>query len=174
MNVTNKQEDLKISFEVFKKRVISDYKLAVTSRECSVLGRREVFSGKGKFGIFGDGKELPQLAMNHFFKNGDFRSGYYRDQTLLMAQGHLTVSNIFSALYADDVALWVSHPSYRTLIRIVNEEIKKFAKLNNYKIIPLDELIVKMDIGDFFDEFHTTISGSKKIAYKIYDQLEFE
>mgnify|MGYP001324185275 FL=1 len=101
MNVTNKQEDLKISFEVFKKRVISDYKLAVTSRECSVLGRREVFSGKGKFGIFGDGKELPQLAMNHFFKNGDFRSGYYRDQTLLMAQGHLSVSNIFSSLYAD-------------------------------------------------------------------------
>ena len=101
MNIPNKQEDLKISFEVFKKRVISDYTLAVTSRECSVLGRREVFSGKGKFGIFGDGKELPQLAMNHFFKNGDFRSGYYRDQTLLMAQGHLTVSNIFSALYAD-------------------------------------------------------------------------
>ena len=101
MNIPNKQEDLKISFEVFKKRVISDYTLAVTSRECSVLGRREVFSGKGKFGIFGDGKELPQLAMNHFFKNGDFRSGYYRDQTLLMAQGHLSVSNIFSALYAD-------------------------------------------------------------------------
>ncbi len=101
MNVHNKEEDLKISFEAFKKRVLQDYKIAVTSRECSVLGRREVFSGKGKFGIFGDGKELPQLAMNHFFKNGDFRSGYYRDQTLLMAQGHLTISNIFSALYAD-------------------------------------------------------------------------
>jgi len=101
MNVHNKEEDLKISFEAFKERVIQDYKIAVTSRECSVLGRREVFSGKGKFGIFGDGKELPQLAMNHFFKNGDFRSGYYRDQTLLMAQGHLTISNIFSALYAD-------------------------------------------------------------------------
>ena len=101
MNVHNKEEDLKISFEAFKERVLQDYKIAVTSRECSVLGRREVFSGKGKFGIFGDGKELPQLAMNHFFKNGDFRSGYYRDQTLLMAQGHLTISNIFSALYAD-------------------------------------------------------------------------
>ena len=101
MNAHNKEEDLKISFEAFKKRVLQDYKIAVTSRECSVLGRREVFSGKGKFGIFGDGKELPQLAMNHFFKNGDFRSGYYRDQTLLMAQGHLTISNIFSALYAD-------------------------------------------------------------------------
>ena len=101
MNVQNKEEDLKISFKAFKERVLLDYKIAVTSRECSVLGRREVFSGKGKFGIFGDGKELPQLAMNHFFKNGDFRSGYYRDQTLLMAQGHLTISNIFSALYAD-------------------------------------------------------------------------
>ena len=99
MNAHNKEEDLKISFKAFKERVLQDYKIAVTSRECSVLGRREVFSGKGKFGIFGDGKELPQLAMNHFFKNGDFRSGYYRDQTLLMAQGHLTISNIFSALY---------------------------------------------------------------------------
>ena len=101
MNATKKKEDLKISFEAFKKRVLSDYKVAVTSRECSVLGRREVFSGKGKFGIFGDGKELPQLAMNHFFKNGDFRSGYYRDQTLLLAQGNLSIANIFSALYAD-------------------------------------------------------------------------
>jgi pyruvate/2-oxoglutarate/acetoin dehydrogenase E1 component/TPP-dependent pyruvate/acetoin dehydrogenase alpha subunit len=95
-----KENELKISFEAFKKRVLEDYRLAVLSRECSLLGRREVFSGKGKFGIFGDGKELPQLAMNHFFQNGDFRSGYYRDQTLLMAQGLLTVANIFSALYA--------------------------------------------------------------------------
>ncbi len=101
MNNPSKEEDLSISFDVFKKQVLSDYKIAVTSRECSVLGRREVFSGKGKFGIFGDGKELPQLAMNRFFKKGDYRSGYYRDQTLLMAQGHLSISNIFSALYAD-------------------------------------------------------------------------
>tara|TARA_A100001011_G_scaffold400513_1_gene515767 strand:- start:8407 stop:10812 length:2406 start_codon:yes stop_codon:yes gene_type:complete len=101
MDIRNKEEDLKISFEAFKKQVLLDYKIAVTSRECSILGRREVFSGKGKFGIFGDGKELPQIAMNHFFINGDFRSGYYRDQTLLMAQGHLSISNIFSALYAD-------------------------------------------------------------------------
>jgi len=102
MNVRNQEEqDLNISFDAFKEQVLSDYKIALTSRECSVLGRREVFSGKGKFGIFGDGKEVPQLAMNHFFKNGDFRSGYYRDQTLLMAQGQLSVSNIFSALYAD-------------------------------------------------------------------------
>jgi pyruvate/2-oxoglutarate/acetoin dehydrogenase E1 component/TPP-dependent pyruvate/acetoin dehydrogenase alpha subunit len=100
MKFENEENELKISFEAFKKRVLEDYRLAVLSRECSLLGRREVFSGKGKFGIFGDGKELPQLAMNHFFQNGDFRSGYYRDQTLLMAQGLLTLANIFSALYA--------------------------------------------------------------------------
>ena len=100
MNLENEGNELKISFKDFKKRVLEDYRLAVLSRECSLLGRREVFSGKGKFGIFGDGKELPQLAMNHFFQNGDFRSGYYRDQTLLMAQGLLTVSNVFAALYA--------------------------------------------------------------------------
>ena len=101
MNIENKGEELKISYDDFKGQVISDYKIAVTSRECSVLGRREVFSGKGKFGIFGDGKELPQLALNHFFKKGDYRAGYYRDQTLLMAQGLLSVSNIFASLYAD-------------------------------------------------------------------------
>ena len=101
MNIENKVEELKISYNDFKSRVISDYKIAVTSRECSVLGRREVFSGKGKFGIFGDGKELPQLALNHFFKEGDYRAGYYRDQTLLMAQGLLSISNIFASLYAD-------------------------------------------------------------------------
>ena len=95
------EEDHKINFTAFKKQVLEDYKIAVLSRQCSLLGRREVFSGKGKFGIFGDGKELPQLAMNRFFKNGDFRSGYYRDQTLLFAQGLLTVENVFAALYAD-------------------------------------------------------------------------
>ena len=101
MNIKNSENDLKISFKAFKKKVLKDYQLAVLSRECSLLGRREVFSGKGKFGIFGDGKELPQLVMNHFFQNGDYRSGYYRDQTLLMAQGLLSISNIFAALYAD-------------------------------------------------------------------------
>ncbi len=101
MNIENKGGELKISYDDFKSQVISDYKIAVTSRECSVLGRREVFSGKGKFGIFGDGKELPQLALNHFFKKGDYRAGYYRDQTLLMAQGILSISNIFASLYAD-------------------------------------------------------------------------
>ncbi|MBL30639.1 MAG: transketolase [Flavobacteriaceae bacterium] len=92
--------DKDISFDDYKSEIIHDYKTVVLSRECSILGRREVFLGKGKFGIFGDGKELPQIVLNRFFKNGDFRSGYYRDQTLLMAQGLLTPDNFFAALYA--------------------------------------------------------------------------
>ncbi|MGM0392205.1 MAG: alpha-ketoacid dehydrogenase subunit alpha/beta [Bacteroidota bacterium] len=90
-----------ISFEDFKTEVLKDYKLAVTSRECSILGRREVLTGKAKFGIFGDGKEIPQLAMAKVFKNGDFRSGYYRDQTFMMAIGALNIQQFFAGLYAD-------------------------------------------------------------------------
>lgn len=90
-----------ISFEDFKSRVIADYKLAVTSRECSLLGRREVLTGKAKFGIFGDGKEIPQLAMAKVFRNGDFRSGYYRDQTFMMAIGALNIEQFFAGLYAN-------------------------------------------------------------------------
>ncbi|SHF88996.1 Pyruvate/2-oxoglutarate/acetoin dehydrogenase complex, dehydrogenase (E1) component [Salegentibacter echinorum] len=90
-----------ISFEDFKAEVLADYKIAVTSRECSLLGRREVLTGKAKFGIFGDGKEVPQLAMAKAFKNGDFRSGYYRDQTFMMAIDQFTIENFFAGLYAD-------------------------------------------------------------------------
>ncbi|TVZ25248.1 pyruvate/2-oxoglutarate/acetoin dehydrogenase E1 component [Gillisia sp. Hel_I_86] len=90
-----------ISFEDFKAQVLEDYKIAVTSRECSLLGRREVLTGKAKFGIFGDGKEIPQLALAKVFKNGDFRSGYYRDQTFMMAIGELTIEQFFAGLYAD-------------------------------------------------------------------------
>lgn len=90
-----------ISFEDFKTEVLKDYKLVVTSRECSLLGRREVLTGKAKFGIFGDGKEVPQLAMAKVFKNGDFRSGYYRDQTFIMAIGALNIQQFFAGLYAD-------------------------------------------------------------------------
>ncbi|SDX48239.1 alpha-ketoacid dehydrogenase subunit alpha/beta [Aequorivita viscosa] len=89
-----------ISFEDFKKSVLNDYKIAVTSRECSLLGRREVLTGKAKFGIFGDGKEVPQLAWAKAFKNGDWRSGYYRDQTFMMAIGKLTIEQFFAGLYA--------------------------------------------------------------------------
>ena len=90
-----------ITFDDFKIKVIEDYKLAVTSRECSLLGRREVLTGKAKFGIFGDGKEIPQLAMAKVFRNGDFRSGYYRDQTFMMAIGALNIEQFFAGLYAN-------------------------------------------------------------------------
>ncbi|WP_420580659.1 alpha-ketoacid dehydrogenase subunit alpha/beta [Reichenbachiella sp.] len=83
-----------------KKEILNDYKLAVESREDSYIGRKEVFMGKAKFGIFGDGKELPQIAMAKVFKNGDFRSGYYRDQTFMMAIGELTSQQFFAQLYA--------------------------------------------------------------------------
>ncbi len=89
-----------ISFEDFKSQILEDYRIAVISRECSLLGRREVLTGKAKFGIFGDGKELPQLAMARAFRDGDFRSGYYRDQTLMMALGYLDPVSFFHGLYA--------------------------------------------------------------------------
>ncbi len=93
----NKQE---ITFNDFKKEVLSDYRIARVSRECSLLGRREVLTGKAKFGIFGDGKEVPQLAWAKAFNKGDFRSGYYRDQTFMMAIGELTAQQFFAGLYA--------------------------------------------------------------------------
>lgn len=80
--------------------ILKDYKLARTSREMSLLGRKEVLTGKAKFGIFGDGKELPQIVMAKFFRNGDFRSGYYRDQTFMMAIDELTIREFFAQLYA--------------------------------------------------------------------------
>lgn len=98
---TNPDIKTKLSFDDFKQEVLNDYKVAVTSRECSLLGRREVLTGKAKFGIFGGGKEVPQLAMAKAFKNGDFRSGYYRDQTFMMAIGKLSIENFFSGLYAN-------------------------------------------------------------------------
>jgi len=97
--MTNTQTKKEISFEDFKTEVLSDYKIALTSRECSLLGRREVLTGKAKFGIFGDGKEVPQLAMAKAFKNGDFRSGYYRDQTFMMAIGEMNIQQFFAGLY---------------------------------------------------------------------------
>ena len=89
-----------LSFDQFKQQVLDDYRIATVSRECSLLGRREVLTGKAKFGIFGDGKEIPQLAWARAFKNGDFRSGYYRDQTFMMAIDELTPQQFFAGLYA--------------------------------------------------------------------------
>ena len=88
-----------INLKEFKEKVINDYRTVSLSREISVMGRRDVLSGKGKFGIFGDGKELPQVVLSHFFKNGDYRSGYYRDGTLLLAQELLSPREIFSTVY---------------------------------------------------------------------------
>ncbi|CCG53517.1 Putative pyruvate/branched-chain alpha-keto acid dehydrogenase (E1) component, alpha and beta subunits [Flavobacterium indicum GPTSA100-9 = DSM 17447] len=88
-----------LTFEDFKKEVLNDFKIATISRECSLLGRKEVLTGKAKFGIFGDGKEVPQLALAKAFQNGDFRSGYYRDQTFMMAIGALNIEQFFAGLY---------------------------------------------------------------------------
>ena len=96
---TNPDITKDMSFSDFKNEIMSDYTIALTSRECSLLGRREVLTGKAKFGIFGDGKEIPQLAWAKAFRNGDFRSGYYRDQTFMMAIGELSIEQFFSGLY---------------------------------------------------------------------------
>ena len=90
-----------LSFEGFRVAVLSDYKFAFQSRQASLLGRKEVLTGKAKFGIFGDGKEIPQVAMAKFFQKGDFYAGYYRDQTFAFATGMATLNQFFSQLYAD-------------------------------------------------------------------------
>lgn len=91
----------KLSFDKFRDEVLKDYRLACESREVSLLGRKEVLTGKAKFGIFGDGKEIAQIAVSKFFQPGDFLSGYYRDQTIAFATGQATIEEFFSQLYAD-------------------------------------------------------------------------
>ncbi len=93
--------DVKLSFDKFRQEVLNDYRVACISRETSLLGRKEVLTGKAKFGIFGDGKEVAQVAMAKFFQKGDFRNGYYRDQTFMFAIGHANVEQFFAQLYAD-------------------------------------------------------------------------
>lgn len=90
-----------LSFEKFRQEVLKDYKMVCESRETSLLSRKEVLTGKAKFGIFGDGKEVPQVAMAKFFQPGDFRSGYYRDQTWMFASGMATIEQFFAQLYSD-------------------------------------------------------------------------
>lgn len=99
--MTNTIDASELSFNDFKSIVINDYKIAFESRQASILGRREVLTGKAKFGIFGDGKEVPQVAMAKAFKNGDWRSGYYRDQTFAFATGISTIKEFFAQLYAN-------------------------------------------------------------------------
>ena len=98
---TNPIDASELSFEDFKTIVVNDYKIAFESRQASLLGRKEVLTGKAKFGIFGDGKEVPQIAMAKAFKNGDWRSGYYRDQTFAFATGICTIKEFFAQLYAN-------------------------------------------------------------------------
>lgn len=102
-NTTNNDTALqdKFSFDTFRNAVLADYKIVCQSRETSLLGRKEVLTGKAKFGIFGDGQEVAQVAMAKFFKPGDFRSGYYRDQTFMFSTGIATIEQFFSQLYAD-------------------------------------------------------------------------
>jgi pyruvate/2-oxoglutarate/acetoin dehydrogenase E1 component/TPP-dependent pyruvate/acetoin dehydrogenase alpha subunit len=97
---TEANEDV-MSYDRFRQEVLRDYSIAMISREISLMGRREVLTGKAKFGIFGDGKELAQIAMAKFFKPGDFRSGYYRDQTFMLSTGISSVQQFFAQLYAD-------------------------------------------------------------------------
>ena len=104
MHITNTNEtglEEKLSFENFRNEVLKDYRFACVSREISLLGRKEVLTGKAKFGIFGDGKEVAQVAAAKFFKPGDFRAGYYRDQTFIFASGLCTVEQYFAQLYSD-------------------------------------------------------------------------
>ena len=100
MSTSISNTEIKINQQAFIDELLNDYKLMCLSREASLLGRKEVLTGKAKFGIFGDGKELPQIVMAKFFRNGDIRSGYYRDQTFMLAIGKLTVKQFFAGLYA--------------------------------------------------------------------------
>ncbi|HEU4904201.1 MAG TPA: thiamine pyrophosphate-dependent enzyme [Flavisolibacter sp.] len=101
-NLTDGSRSLEqLSFDHFRNEVLHDYRMACISREASLLGRKEVLTGKAKFGIFGDGKEVAQVAMAKFFQPGDFRAGYYRDQTFAFAIGQATVQQFFAQLYAD-------------------------------------------------------------------------
>src|SRR5436305_8041315 len=105
LSATLEAENDMLSYEDFRETVLADYRIAMESREASLLGRREVLTGKAKFGIFGDGKEIAQVAMAKFFQPGDWRSGYYRDQTFMFAIGLATTQQLFAQLYADPDAI---------------------------------------------------------------------
>src|ERR1700744_6735659 len=98
--IATKSKTARLSFDEFKQGVLGDYRRAVASREASLIGRREVLTGKAKFGIFGDGKEVAQLAMAKAFRPGDWRAGYYRDQTFMFATGISNLKEFFAQLYA--------------------------------------------------------------------------
>ena len=93
--------DTMLSYEAFRDTVLADYSKCILSREASLMGRREVLTGKAKFGVFSDGKEVAQTCMAKFFMPGDFRAGYYRDQTFMLSSGLATLEQFFAELYAD-------------------------------------------------------------------------
>src|SRR3954452_1260300 len=99
--ISIRQNESMLSYEDFRNEVLNDYRIAIESREASLLGRKEVLTGKAKFGIFGDGKEVAQVAMAKFFMPGDYRAGYYRDQTFMFASNLATVEQYFSQLFSD-------------------------------------------------------------------------
>jgi len=99
--MAKKKNDIFKKIQLTKEEILRDYSIACQSRQASLLGRREVLTGKAKFGIFGDGKEIPQLAMARVFQDGDWRSGYYRDQTFMLAAGMMELEEIFAMLYGD-------------------------------------------------------------------------
>lgn len=101
---------------ITKEEILNDYRIACESRQASILGRKEVFMGKAKFGIFGTGKEMAQIAMAKYFQFGDFRSGYYRDQTFMMAIGELTIQQYFAQLYAHTDVIAEPHSGGRLMI----------------------------------------------------------
>ena len=124
------------------KKVLSDYWICLVSRESSLLGRKEVLTGKAKFGILGDGKELPQVALSHFFEKGDFRSGYYRDQTWMMALGLCSIEDYFAQLYADPV-----QDGYSGGRQMNNHFATPFKDENDNWISHLDQYNVTSDIS---------------------------
>ena len=116
-----------LSLAEFKEAVLADYKLACESREASLLGRKEVLTGKAKFGIFGDGKEVAQIALAKQFRDGDYRSGYYRDQTIMLAIKELTYQQIFAQLYSHTSIEAEPHSAGRQMnshftTRFINED----------------------------------------------------
>jgi len=125
-----------------KEEVLSDYRIAFESRQASILGRREVLSGRGKFGIFGDGKEVPQLAMARVFNPGDWRSGYYRDQTFMIASGMLTLEEFFAQLYGDTDPIFNPQTTGRVMnnhwaTRLIDDE-GNWKRLSEIKITAAD------------------------------------
>lgn len=127
MEIKNQFELSELSFDDFRRIVLEDYRICYESRQASLLGRKEVLTGKAKFGIFGDGKEVAQVAMAKMFRKGDWRAGYYRDQTFMFATGMASITEFFSQLYADTNIEMEPHSGGRQMnchfaTRVINED----------------------------------------------------